>query len=509
MKTPNKKTQEKTSHRSPVIAVLGHVDHGKSTLLDKIQKTNTAEGEVGGITQCVSGCEISHKDNETEKERKMTFLDTPGHEAFTSIRERGANAADIVILVVSAEDGVMPQTKEVIKNLLETKVPFIVAINKIDTSKADVQKTVQSLAENEVYLESMHGDVPSVSISAKTGEGIPELLDMILLVSDMEELTGIADKKAEGYVIESAMDSKIGNTAMLIIKDGTLKVGDFIVAEEAYSPVRQIQTHKGESVKEKSFSSPVHIAGWNKPPRVGSEFHAVNTKKEAEKEIKELASCLENDGSDCPQILDSEIRNIPIVLKADNVGSVEAIQHELKKITKKNPEVVFSFLNAEAGLISEKDVQTATINSDTLLIGFNTSIYPPAKRASENLNIEPHFFSIIYELTEWLEKYIEKTKILKDTDREHGNLKVLKCFSSNKKGHVLGGKIQSGTISKGDRVKIIRGEETVGQGRVKELQQQKTSAKSVSEGQECGMLLDSPVEVIEGDNLSAFTVVKE
>lgn len=509
MKTPNKKTQEKTSLRSPVIAVLGHVDHGKSTLLDKIQKTNTTEGEIGGITQCVSGYEILHKDNETGNERAITFLDTPGHEAFTSIRERGACTADIVILVVSAEDGVMPQTKEVIKNLHETKTPFIVAINKIDTPKANLQKTVQSLAENEVYLESMHGDVPSVSISAKTGEGIPELLDMIILVSDMEELTGDPDKKAEGYIVESAMDSKIGNTAMLIIKDGTLRVGDFIVAEDAYTPVRQIQTHEGKNVKEKSFSSPVHIAGWNKPPRVGALFYAVNTKKEAEKEIKSSASCLKKDSSECPQISDSDIRNIPIVLKADNVGSVEAIQHELKKISTKNPEVVFSFLNAEAGLISEKDVQIASIDSETLLIGFNTSIYSPAKRASENLKIEPHFFSIIYELTEWLEKYIERTKILKDTDKEHGNLKVLKCFSSNKKGHVLGGKMKSGTISKNDRVKIMRGEETIGQGRIKELQQQKTSAKSVTEGQECGVLLDSPVEVLEGDSLSAFTVIKE
>ncbi len=504
-----KDTQKQNHKRPPIIAVLGHVDHGKSTLLDRIRETDTTTGEVGGITQRLSAYEISHKVKETGEERFITFLDTPGHEAFTSIRERGAFAADIVILVVSAEDGVMPQTKEVINNLLSSKTPFVVAINKIDAPKANVQKTVQSLAENEVYLESMHGDVPSVSISAKTGEGIPELLDMILLVADIEELTGDLEKSAEGYVIESSMDAKVGNAAILIIKDGTLRVGDIVVAESSYSPVRQIYTHDGKTTKERSFSSPVSIAGWNNPPKAGTLFHTVKTKKDAEREIKNVAPTSGTDGCSPSDRSDTESRNIPIVLKADNVGSIEAIQQEIKKITNKNPDVTFSFLIAEAGSISEKDVQTAGIDQNALLIGFNTTIYGPAKRVSENLKIEPHFFSIIYELTEWLEDHVEKTRVLKDTDKIHGCLKVLKCFSRSKKGHVLGGEVRSGIVSKNDRVKIVRKDETVGQGRIKDLQKQKVVAKSVSEGQECGILLDSPAEVMEGDILSAFTVVKE
>ncbi len=505
----SKDIQEKKYPRPPIIAVLGHVDHGKSTLLDKIRKTNTTESEVGGITQRLSGYEIRYGSKEKGDERSITFLDTPGHEAFASIRERGTRVADIVILVVSAEDGVMPQTKEVIGYLQSSKTPFMVAINKIDSPGANIQRTIQSLAENEVYLESMHGDVPSVSISAKSGEGIPELLNMILLMAEMEELTGDPEKSAEGYVTESTRDPKMGNTSMLIIKNGTLKVGDFVVAENAYSPVRQIYLYDGTPTKEASFSSPVNITGWNIPPMVGSIFHVVKTKKEAEKYIKDSVLPLEDASGTQETSDDADKRIIPIVLKADNAGSVEAIQKELEKISKKNSDVSFSFLTAEAGHISENDIQTAGVDKKTLVVGFNTTIHDSAARAAENQGVVPKFFTIIYELTEWMEKHIAETRELVDVEKEHGRLKILKYFSSSKKGSVLGGKVKSGIISKNDRVKIIRGEEVVGQGRIKELQKLKVAEKSIKEGQECGVLLDSPVEINEGDVLSAFTIVKE
>ncbi len=502
--------KEKNITRPPVIAVLGHVDHGKSSLLDYIRKVNTVKDEAGGITQCLSSYEITHKVKETDEKRKITFLDTPGHEAFTSLRERGTSIADIVILVVSAEDGVMPQTKEVIDNLFATETPFIVTINKIDTNKSDVQKTIRSLTENEVYLESMHGDIPSVSISAKTGEGIDDLLDMIILVADMEELKGDPNKKAEGLVLESTVDPKVGTTAMIIIKDGVLKTGDFIVAENAYTPIRNIQLCDGSSVKEATFSSPVSIFGWNTPPNAGAQFYTVNTKKEAEKETKEFSTALKKSFDSNPTNLSSgDIRNIPIVLKADNIGSIEAIKKELKKIDDKDPNISINFITAEVGTISETDVQNANINPETLLLGFNTSLSGPAKKISENLKTEAKIFSIIYKMTEWIEEYIEKTRQLKDVDKEHGKLKILKYFSSNKKDHVLGGIVKEGFLSKDDRVKILRNEEVIGQGRIKDLQEQKVSTKSISEDKECGLLIESSAEIKEGDTISAFKTVKE
>ncbi|MGM0482640.1 MAG: translation initiation factor IF-2 [Patescibacteria group bacterium] len=507
-----KETSKKETSRPPIVAVLGHVDHGKSTLLDHIRKTNTTDKEAGGITQCLSSYEITHTNKETGEETYITFLDTPGHEAFTALRERGTATADVVVLVVSAEDGVMPQTKEVIDNLQATETPFVVAINKIDTPKANIDRTKQSLAENQVYLEEWHGDVPAVEISAKSGEGVPELLDMILLMTEMEELTGDPENEAKGFVLESTVNPKTGIGAMLIIKDGTLRTGEFVVAGNAFSPVRQIQVCDGSTVEERSFSSPVYVAGWNEQPKVGSDFYTVKTKKEAEKKVKEsslsfLSEKQEETGE--VEIPDSEIRNIPIILKTDAIGSVEAIKQEIHKVTKKNPDVCFYFITAEAGSVTEKDVQTADIDPETLLLGFNTSINPAAKRVSENLNVEPRFFSVIYELTDWLEDYLKRTRELKETEKEHGALKILKFFSSSKKGHVLGGVIKTGTVSKGDRVKILRNDEEIGQGRVKEMQQQKNPASSVKEGQECGIMLDSPVKPNDGDMLSAFTVVKE
>lgn len=505
-----KNTKENNSVRSPVIAVMGHVDHGKSTLLDYIRKTNVAENEAGGITQCLSSYEISHKTKETGKEKRITFLDTPGHEAFTSLRERGARIADIVVLVVSAEDGVMPQTKEVITNLFATETPFVVAINKIDTNKADVQKTIRTLAENEVYLEDMHGDIPSVSISAKTGEGVPELLDMILLVADMEELKGDPDQGAEGFVLESTMCPRTGTASILIIKNGTLKVGDLVVAENAYTPVRQIQTYDGNLVKEISFSSPVSVSGWNIPPTAGAEFYTVSTKKEAEQEIKDFSASFKESLKENPTMPSSgDIRNIPIVLKADNVGSIEAIKKEIQKLNEKNQDTILSFIIAEVGSISETDVQNASINSETLLLGFNTSISGPAKKISDNLKMKIKLFSVIYKMTEWIEEYIDKTRQLKDIDKEHGSLKILKCFSLSKKGCVLGGVVKSGLLSKDDHVKVIRNEEIIGQGKIKDLQEQKVSTKSISEGKECGILLESSIEIKEGDLISAFTTVRE
>ena len=257
---------DKKIQRPPVIVVMGHIDHGKSALLDYIRKTNVVESESGGITQHISAYELTHNN------RKITFLDTPGHEAFKKMRSRGTEVADIAILVVSAEEGVKAQTLEALECIKESTIPFIVAINKIDKPQANVEKIKQNLIENEIYLEGLGGEIPFVPVSAKTGVGIPELLDMMLLVADLEELSGDKGKSADGIVIESNLDQKKGISASLVIKDGTLKSGMFVVAGDSFSPVRIMEDFKGLPIKEASFSSPIKIVGFNKVPQVGAKF---------------------------------------------------------------------------------------------------------------------------------------------------------------------------------------------------------------------------------------------
>lgn len=280
------KTDSKTP-RAPVIAVMGHIDHGKSSLLDYIRKTNVIAGEAGGITQHVSAYEVVHKAPDG-KEHKITFLDTPGHEAFQALRMRGVQIADIAILVVSAGDGVKPQTLDALKCILEAKIPYIVAINKIDLPDANIDRTKQSLAENEIFIEGYGGDIPAVPISAKTGEGIDELLDMMILVADLADLTGESDVTGEGIVLESHLDAKKGIAATLIIRTGTVSQGMFVVAGESISPVRIMENFLGKNIREATFSSPICIIGWDTLPPVGASFKTFGTRKEAESYVQNL-----------------------------------------------------------------------------------------------------------------------------------------------------------------------------------------------------------------------------
>ena len=280
-----KDNSAKLIKRPPVVVIMGHIDHGKSTLLDYIRKANIVDGEAGGITQHLGAYEVNHKTSEG-KEGRITFLDTPGHEAFCSIRERGAQVADVAILVVSAEDGVKPQTLEALKCILLEKIPYVVAINKIDKAGADIEKTKQSLAENEVYVEGYGGDIPVCAISALNGEGIANLLDIVLLVTDMLDLKADTNAKAEGSIIEAKLDSKKGISATLLIKNGTLESGQFVVAGDSLSPVRIFEDYQGKAIKKASFSSPVKVIGFNKIPIVGSRFVTCLNKKEAEETAK-------------------------------------------------------------------------------------------------------------------------------------------------------------------------------------------------------------------------------
>jgi len=480
---------------------MGHIDHGKSTLLDYIRKTNIVDKEAGGITQHLSAYEVKHIGKD-EKEHKITFLDTPGHEAFSAIRERGSRVADIAVLVVSAEDGVKPQTKEALKCILEAKIPYIVAINKIDKPNADIERTKQSLAENEIYIEGYGGAVPAVPISAKTGQGVPDLLDMMLLVSEMESLTGTPTADAEGVIIESNVDTKKGISATIIIKNGTLKKGSFIIAEDSYSPVRIMEDFAGKQVEEATFSSPIRIIGWNKQPKVGTSFNIVATKKIAEEQISQFKSE--------PIIKKQNTKNenvigFPIILRADRFGSMEALEHELKKLG--NDKVVLEIVQSGVGAVSENDVKVAVANSNTVILGFNVKIDPGAQSLAERTGVNIQIFDIIYKLTEWLSEEISKRMPMIETEEVTGLAKIQKYFSSTKDKHIVGGKVMSGTISSGEQIKIKRRDVEIGKGKIREIQSQKVRTDSVAEGYEFGTMIESKIELAPGDFIESYKVV--
>jgi translation initiation factor IF-2 len=478
---------------------MGHIDHGKSTLLDYIRKTNIVAKEAGGITQHLGAYEVAHGDS------KITFLDTPGHEAFTAIRERGAKVADIAILVVSAEDGVKPQTIEARKAIISEKIPYIVAVNKIDKPGADVERTKASLAENEIYVEGYGGDVPIVPISALTGKGIPELLDMITLVSDLGDFKADPKALAEGAIIEAGLDNKKGIHATLLIKNGTLETGMYVVAEDAYAPVRILEDYTGKAIKSATFSSPVRITGFNKIPTVGAPFTIIKDKKEAElkansfKPAPKKASLRKHTGD--PLI------TIPIIIKADAIGSLEGIKHELAKID--NEKVAVKVVAESIGNINEGDLKVAMGDPNIIILAFNSKPDAKAKSVLERSTIRLESFNIIYKLAEFVRDLVISKVPKEYIDEVSGVAKILAVFSKNKDKQIVGGKVQQGSILLGSEVKILRRDVEIGRGRVKELQQQKAKTEEVTEGFEFGTLVESKMEIAIGDKLQGFRTVEK
>ena len=493
------KTTENLVTRPPVVVIMGHIDHGKSTLLDFIRKANIVAGEAGGITQHLGAYEVKHGKS------TITFLDTRGHEAFCSIRERGARTADIAILVVSAEDGVKPQTLEALKCILAEKIPYIVAINKIDKPGANIEVTKASLAENEVYVEGFGGDIPVVPISALKGDGIPELLDMVNLVADLQDLKANPDVLAEGSVIEAKLDNKKGVSATLIIKNGTLLSGQYIVAGDAYSPVRIFEDYLGKAIKKATFSSPVRVIGFNKIPAVGSPFVTCEGKREAE----ELASSFKGAVKTTSTRRDENDTTviIPIIIKADVIGSLEGIKHELEKI--KNDKVKIKIVSEGIGFINENDVKTAQSDPNITIVSFNASPDAKAQSLIERASINVKSFDIIYKLIEFL-KDIVISKIPKEyIDEASGTAKILAVFSKNKDKQILGGKVQQGTLTVGSEVKILRRDAEIGRGKIKELQLQKVKAGEVNEGYEFGCMIESKIEIALGDKVQGFITIEK
>jgi len=530
-----KELQNNTIPRPPVVVVVGHIDHGKSTLLDYIRKTNIAECETGGITQCISAYEVEvpqeepkSRENEENRgiprktrddfaNRKITFLDTPGHEAFSKMRERGALIADIAILIVSAEDGVKPQTIEAWKTINEIKLPSIVAINKIDKPNANIEKTKTELAENEIYLENYGGKIPCAEISAKTGAGIDSLLSLILILSEMENFTGNPEEDASGFVIEADLDSKRGIQATLIIKNGSIKKGMTVVVEDTTVSTRIIQNYKGEMIESASMCSPIRLCGFEKMPRVGAKFKSFKNKKDAIK-------CVENwEKTSTPQEkkvrvevqISPKIENankiIPILLKADVSGSLEAIEKEIAKIKCKGiiDNVEFKIISKGVGPISESDIKNISNSEDVVIIGFNVKSDKSALEIAKKRKMTISFFDIIYKMTEWLEEQMENRRPRIETIETTGRAKIIRAFSRTKERQIIGGKVIEGRMLLNGTVKIMRREFEIGRGKIVNLEKGKVKASIIEEGTEFGMMLESKIEVAPGDIIELFSIMQK
>jgi len=499
-KMPIKPTQN-LPKRPPVVVIMGHIDHGKSTLLDFIRKSNIVSGEAGGITQHLGAYEVIHKND------SITFLDTPGHEAFCAIRERGARVADIAILIVSAEDGVKTQTIEALKCIRAEKIPFIVAINKIDKAGANVEHTKQTLAEHEIYVEGYGGDVPVVPISALKGDGIDELLDMVTLVADIADLQADPEKLGEGVVIEAGLDTKKGIYATLLIKDGTLESGMFVVAEDAYSPVRIFENGEGKTIKTATFSSPVRVIGFNKMPTVGSIFKSIKNKKGAE-DLANSYKPLPKEKITAQVAEDGVVSTtIPLIIKADAIGSLDGIKHELEKI--KEQKVIIKIISLGIGNINEGDVKTAQSNPNIIILSFNAKPDAKAKSILERSTVRVESFDVIYNLIEFVRNLVT-SKIPKEyVDEPSGVAKVLALFSKIRDKQILGGKVQQGSLIVGSEIKILRRDVEIGRGKIRELQKQKVKASEVTEGFEFGTQIESKTEIALGDKIQGFKTIEK
>ncbi|MBI2631102.1 translation initiation factor IF-2 [Candidatus Nomurabacteria bacterium] len=512
--------------RPPVVAVMGHIDHGKSTLLDYIRKTNVVDKETGGITQAISAYEVSAPTpNESgsgsrpQASGKITFLDTPGHEAFSKMRERGAEIADIAILVVSAEDGVKPQTVEAWKTIVESGIPAIVAINKIDKPGANIEKTKTELSENGIYLENYGGTVPFAEISAKTGAGVDNLLSLILILAEVENFTGNPKEDASGFVIEVNLDPRRGIMATLIIKNGTLKKGMTVAVEGSLCSTRIMENFKGDQISEATFSSPVRIVGFDKMPRVGAQFKSFQKKSDAEKFAKDLpprpSGTPPQRGGETPR-LDKEgagggKKIIPIILKADVSGSIEAIEKEISKIKNKTDtqNAEFRIVAKGIGPISESDIKSITSDLNVLVIGFNVKTDKNAFDIALQRGITISHFDIIYKMTEWLETQMEEKRPRVETLETTGRAKIIRAFSRTKERQILGGKVTEGQINLNSAVRIMRRDFEIGRGKIVNLEKMKAKTSAVEEGAEFGMMIESKIEIVAGDVLESFTMTRK
>jgi len=489
-----KEYQNELLARPPVVVIMGHVDHGKTTLLDYIRKTNIADKEAGGITQAIGAYEIEHNF------KKITFIDTPGHEAFSKMRAHGAQVADLAILLIAADDGIMPQTKESIEILKKTNTPFIVAINKIDKQNANIEKVKQQLAENGVFLEGYGGNVSWQAISAKTGQGVNELLDLIILAAELEDLKYNPNDQATGVVISSQINPKKGNVVTVIVKNGKIKIGQTITTTSAIGKIKAIENFLGKKVTELAPSAPAVIYGFENLPQIGEEFF-VNEKTFELSKAQIKKTDLENKTSinEIKEKTDNETNKekIKLILNAEEQGSLEALKSLIKKLSLSLP---LTIIDEGVGNIYENEVKLA-VSANALIIGFKTKIDRAAENLAKNQNVNFIISDIIYDLEKQLLDYLkDKSNPIK------GIVEVLAIFgepktTGKKKSQIIGGRISQGFVENKSFFEINRDDKKIGEGRILNLQSQKKDISRAETGQEIGLLIESETTVKIGDKI--------
>jgi translation initiation factor IF-2 len=495
-----KESGKNLRHRAPVVTILGHVDHGKTTLLDTIRKASVVEKEAGGITQHISAYQVK------KKGEIITFVDTPGHEAFSAMRERGVSLADIAILVVAADDGVKPQTEEVIQYLKERKIPMVVAINKIDKPGANVQKVKQELADREILIEEWGGSVVAAEISAKQNIGIDELLDMILLVAEVEDLRTDFKRLPLGVVIESHLDPQKGNVAIVLVRTGTLKEGQDVIAGTIAGRVRRLEDFKGRQVKEVGPSTPVTVIGLQALPNINDVLQGMIDLKSAKAVQKDLGAggngVKKFDSQTILKSIEDQNMNwLNIILKTDVQGSLEAINQILETI--KSKEVGINFVKQGVGDITESDVKLGQ-TSGAVIFGFNSLPTTVAKRLAEMNSIEIKTYRVIYELIEDIKKRLEGMLGEDIVRTDLGKLKVLAVFKTGKGDMIVGGKVANGKMVNGENIEVVRDEKVIGRGKLSNLQQNKVNVDEVKQGLECGITFVGDAKIKEDDTLVCF-----
>ncbi len=500
-------TQSKTlESRPPVVSIMGHVDHGKTSLLDKIRETHVAAGESGGITQHISAYHTEVKSPDSKNQtRSITFIDTPGHSAFSAMRSHGATIADIVVLIIAADDGIMPQTIEVIESAKAQNVPIIVAINKTDLPDSDIMKIRQQLSEYQLIGEDWGGKTIIVEISAKTGKGIDQLLEMILLQADLMELVADPNVPATGIVIESHVHKGAGALAIILIENGTLKVGDAIAIGPVYGKVRILEDWRGVGIKSAGPSMPVRVAGLRSLPNFAERLVTFESEKEAKNAAKMF---LERNATrryiaKSVSKADSDIVELNLIIKSDVAGSLEAIRKSLAEIS--NPGLKIKIISDGVGAVSESDAAMASA-TDAVILAFRVAISLPAKKIIDKETIHAFEYQVIYELVDDVKKILEEMLPPIITETETGNGEILAEFRNDKKGVVLGFRVDDGEFKFGEMVKIVSAKEEIWRGKIDSLRHEKNQVSSIPAGTEAGIGLDIGAKYAVGDKLIAFRV---
>ena len=501
---PAEDAPEDLEPRAPVVTILGHVDHGKTTLLDAIRHTNVVDREVGGITQHIGAYQVETHDN------KLTFLDTPGHEAFTAMRARGAHATDVAILVVAADDGVMPQTTEAVDHAKAAGVPIVVAINKMDRPDADPDRVKRQLSEQGLLPEDWGGDTIMVPVSAKSGEGLSDLLDNLLVVTEVQELKANPNRPAAGVVVEAQLDKSKGPLATVLVQQGTLRVGDNIVVGDTYGRVKAMIADTGRRIKEAGPSTPVEVLGLSQLPLAGDPFLVTADERSARtlsetrlrrKQAQQRSGLSMEEVSS--RIQSGETKELLIILKCDVQGSIEAVRSAILKSRMDTATV--RIIHAAAGTVTESDILLASA-SDAIVMGFNTRVEPGARFLAEQNSVQIRLYDIIYQLAEDVEKALQGLLTPEDREVMDGHAEVRALFSMGRRNRIAGCQVLDGRIARNLQVRVFRGKELVHTGPIGSLKRFKDDVREVTAGFECGISVDGFLEFQEGDILETFHI---